>query len=305
MTRISDLGLQQLLLQGFQRTQNAAETTQIQLASGNKSQTYGGYGADALRLISSEGVITRATAYETSSQLALSRLQTQETSLTTVSDAVDGVRAAFSRTLATGNSELLLPDIEVAAQRILTALNVQSGGVYLFGGTDGTVPPVDAQSLSDLGAAPSIDGLFNEGEQSSLAVEEGVNISGGPLASDVARDLLGELQDLANAEATYGPFQGELTAAQRDFIVEKNQRLAAIADSLIQTQGVNGAAQGQANDAIARNGQRRDLAEVAAADIKNVDVAEAITRLNQDQLAVRASAQALAQATQLSLLNYL
>ena len=74
-----------------------------------------------------------------------------------------------------------------------------------------TVPPVGAQSLADIGAAPSIAGLFTEGERSRLAVEEGVSVDGGPLASELATELMTELQELANAEAIYGPFQGQLT----------------------------------------------------------------------------------------------
>ncbi len=305
MTRISDLGLQQLLLQGFQRAQNAGETRQIQLASGDRFQTYGGYGADALRLISAEGVLTRATAYETAGQIASTRLQTQEVSLTTIADTVGAIRADFVQTLATGNAELLLPELETAAQRILTALNVQTGGVYLFGGVDGSVPPVGARTLSDLASAASIGGLFTEGARVQLAVEEGVNIDGGPRASDIARGLLLELQDLANAEASLGPFNGNLTAVQRDYLLVKVDAFAQLAANLNQELGLNGVSQAQAADAVQRNVQRRDLAEIVAVEIEDIDIAEVITRLNQDQLAIQASAQALAQASQLSLLNFI
>ena len=61
---ISELGLQQMLLQGFQRAQESGEIRQIQLSSGKEFQTYGEYGADALRLVTAEGVFTRATAFE-------------------------------------------------------------------------------------------------------------------------------------------------------------------------------------------------------------------------------------------------
>lgn len=303
--RISELGMQQLLLQGFQRAQDAAQQSQIQLASGKKHETYGGYGADALRLVSAEGVFARATAFENASQIALTRLELQGASLSTVSDAIENVRAGLSRTLAAGNSEQLMPQLEVAAQQILTALNAQFGGVYLFGGTDGSTAPVGAKTLGDIAAAGSADALFTDGERVRLSVEEGVSIDGGPLASEVARDLMAELQDLAGAEAALGPFNGALTDAQRVFIAEKAARFGEIADALYQELGVNALSQGQAADAADRNRQRRDLAEIVTADIENIDIAEAITQLNQDRLAIEASAQALAQATELSLLNYI
>ena len=303
--RISDLGLQQILLQGFQQTQAAAQTRQIQLSSGDRFQTYGEYGADALRLVSSEGVVARAGAFENAANIALTRLETQNASLETVTGAVEGLRASFIRTLATGNAEQLPAEFENAAQRVIASLNVDFGGVFLFGGTDGAAPPVAAQNLSDIANAASIDALFVEGERTQLAVEEGVFVNGGPLASEVARDLFVELQDLATAESRFGPFQGELTAAQRDFLIEKSGRLAAIADSLIQEQGLSAVAQGQAADAATRNVRARELAEIVAAEIEDVDIAEALSGLNQDQLAIEAAARALGQATELSLLNFI
>lgn len=306
MIRISDLAFQQLLLNGFQRAQGAAQQTQIQVASGKVSQTYGGLGSSALQLLSMEGTISRANAFESSAKSALSRLQVQETGLTTIADAVGAARADFVRTLATGSAELLLPSLEVQAQRMLSALNAEIGGVYVFGGDKGDEAPVDAKSLADIGAAGSIDALFREGNaRARLAVEEGVTVDGGPRASEVARDLLGELKDLANAQTTLGPFRGDLTAAQRDFIAAKVVRFDEIAAALNQTLGLNGVSQAQADEAISRNVQRRDLAETVASDIEDVDIAGAVTRLNQDQLAVQAAAKALADATQLSLLNFI
>lgn len=303
--RVSDLGLQNILLQGFQQIQAGAEARQIQLSSGDRFQTYGEYGADALRLISAEGVLARATAFENAGQIALSRLETQTASLETASAAVADLRAGVSRTLATGSAELLIPDLEVAAQRIVSALNVSAGGVFVFGGTDGAEPPVAARTLQDIGAASSIDALFNEGQRARLAVEEGVFVDGGPVASDVAQDLFAALRDFANAEAALGPFEGEPTAAQRDFLIDAAARLGAVADDLVQEQGLLAASQGQADDAVDRNQRRRDLAEIVASEIESVDIAEVVSRLNQDQIALQASARALAQASELSLLNFI
>ena len=96
-----------------------------------------------------------------------------------------------------------------------------------------------------------------------------------------------------------------MTAAQRDFLLEKSNTFAAIADALYQEQGLSAVAQGQAGDAVNRNVRTRERAELAAAEIENVDIAEALSGLNQDQLAIQASARALADATQLSLLNFI
>lgn len=305
MTRISDLGFQQLLLAGFQRAQDAAQRSQLQLASGKVANSYGGIGAAAGQLLSAEGVVTRATAYEGAANSAAARLTTQEGSLTTVAESVALIRARFVTTLATGSADLLLPEIEVAAGRIISALNTQLGGVFVFGGVDGSAPPVAASSLGDIGAAADPDALLGGGPRTRLPVEEGATVDGGATALDIASELFAELKELANAESVYGPFTGQLTAAQRDFLIDKVARLDAIAADLTVELGLNGVAQSQAHDAKTRNVQRRDLAEIVASEIEDIDIAEAVARLNQDQLAVEAAGRALAQATQLSLLNFI
>jgi len=305
MTRISDLGMQQLLLSGFQRASDAAQSRQIQLSSGKVSDRYSGIGPQTNQLLSAEGVLTRTTAYEKSANVALSRLQIQESAVSSIGDTIADLRQLFVTTLANGSSELLLPEVETAAQRTLSALNTQSGGVFVFGGTDGTQPPVAAETLGDIGAAVNTDDLFAGGERARLAVEAGTTIDGGPLARDFASRLVAEFGELANAETTLGPFQGQLTAAQRDFLVEKVARFDEIAAELITELGLNGVAQSQAEDAVSRGRQARDLAEIVASEIEDADLAEVVSRLNQDQIAIQAAAQALSQATQLSLLNFI
>lgn len=305
MTRISDLGLQQILLNGFQRAQGSAQERQIQLATGKVAQGYGGIGARTGELLSAEGVMTRASAYESAANTALVRLQTQEAGLTTVTDAVALIRQRIVTALATGSAELLLPEVETAAQRVISGLNAQIGGVYVFGGADGSEPPLTAQSLSDFGAAASTGDLFLQAARIRLPVEDGVAIDGGATAFDIGGAVAAELKDFANAETAYGALSGQLTVLQRDFLIDKVQRLDAIAADLYQELGLNGVAQGQTEDARMRNVQRRDLAEIVAAEIENIDIAEVVARLNQDRLAIEASARALAQASELSLLNFI
>lgn len=306
MPRISDLGFQQIMLQNFQRIQGSAQERQIQLASGKVATAYSGVGATTNRLLSAEGVLARATAYQNAAKVALTRLETQEAAMSSIGDVLAGLRQRFVAVLATGSPELVMPEVETAAQRALSALNTQVGGVFVFGGSDGTVRPVAAASLSDIGAAADPSDLFDaNATRMSLAVEEGVRIDGGPVAQEIAASLMTLFHDFAGAEATLGPFSGTLTAAQRDFLVGVVDRIDAVAMGLNVELGINGVAQSQADAALTRNVQRRDFAERIASEIEDIDIAEAVARLAQDQLALQASARALAQATQLSLLNYL
>ncbi len=305
MTRISDLGFQQILLNSFQRAQAGAEARQIQLSTGKVSDRYSGVGIATGQLLSSEGVITRATAYERSAAVAASRLTTQEAAMTSIADSVARLREQFVISIATGGAELLGPNIAAEAQRIIGALNTELGGVYVFGGVDGSVPPVTAASLADIGAAANTDALFIDAARQRLAVEEGTTVDGGATAREIASDLFGRLKELANAPAGLGVFSGVLTPAQQAFISQKIAELDAISDSLYSELGLNGLAQGQTEDARVRNVQRRDLAEITASALEDADLAEVVARLNQDRIAIEAAAQALSQASELSLLNFL
>lgn len=305
MTRISDLGFQQILLSSFQRAQSAAETRQVQLATGKVSDRYSGVGVRTGQLLSAEGVLNRATAYETAAGVAASRLEVQEAGLETIGDSLARLRSRFVTALSTGSAELVVTELATEAQRILSALNTETGGVYVFGGTNGAVPPVNARSIDDLAAAADTDTLFVLAERTRLPVEEGTTIDGGATADEIAGDILARLKELADAPATLGPFAGQLTDAQAAFLVGKVAEFDALSDALVVHQGANGVAQRQADAAVDRNVQRRNLAEIVASEIEDVDLAEVIARLDQDRLAIEAAAQALAQSRELSLLNFL
>lgn len=305
MTRISDLGFQQILLSSFQRAQEGAQARQVQLASGKVSDRYSGVGVRTGELLSAEGVINRATAYEKAAGVASSRLQVQEAGLDTIADSLARLRSRFVTALSTGSAELVFVELATEAQRILSALNTETGGVYIFGGTNGAVPPVDARSIDDLAAAANTDDLFVLAGRTRLPVEEGTSVDGGATADEIAGDILARLKELADAPGTLGPFSGQLTAAQAAFLVGKVAEFDALSAAIIEHQGANGVAQHQVSAALDRNVQRRNLAEIVASEIEDVDLAEVVARLNQDRLAIEAAAQALVQSRELSLLNFL
>lgn len=305
MTRISDLGFQQILLTSFQRAQSGAEARQVQLASGKVSDRYSGVGVRTEQLLNSEGVLTRATAYERAANVAASRLQVQEAGLETIADSLARLRDRFVTALSTGSAELIAPELATEAQRILSALNTETGGVYVFGGTDGAAPPVDARTIDDLVAAADVDDLFGTGARVRLPVEEGTTVDGGATAREIASGILASLKEIAEAPGTLGPFSGQLTAAQAAFLVDQVAAFDALSAALVEHQGTNGIAQAQVEAAEGRNVQRRNLAEIVASEIEDVDLAEVVARLNQDRLAIEAAAQALAQSRELSLLNFL
>jgi flagellar hook-associated protein 3 FlgL len=305
MPRISDLGLQNILLANFQRAQGGAAERQTQLSSGKVSDRYSGIGPGTRALLSSEGVLARANAFSAATGAAASRLQIQESSMQALADSIGRLRGQLIETLATGGGELIAGGLAAEAQRVLASLNTESGGVYVFGGVDGASAPVAARSIADIIAAPDAVSLFQTTARSSLYIEDGVSVDGGPTAREIGVDVIEALRSLGVAPQSLGAFQGAPTAQQAQFITGMIAELDRISSAIYTEMGMNGLAQGAVAEAAQRTSQQRDLAEIVASEIEDVDIAEVVARLNLDRTAIEASARALAQASELSLLNYL
>lgn len=305
MDRISDLGLQQTLLAGFQRAQNSSASRQVQLATGQNSDRYSDLLPQTSRLLSAEGVIARAGAYENAAQVAGTRFELQEAGISSISDVVGNLRSRIVSTLASDASDLLLPEVATATNRTLTALNTQLGGTFIFGGTDGVSPAIDLFDFEALVATTDLDGAFNDAPRVRLAIEEGVTIDGGSTAREIGQAILSELKVIGEAPVSLGQFSGPLTDQQRQFLITRIDQLDGIAAALNRELGLNGISQSRADEAVLRSVAQRDLAQLVVSDIEDVDLAEVISGLNQDQVAIEAAGRALAQASQLSLLNFI
>lgn len=304
MTQISDIGLQQILLNSFQQAEEGSQTRQVQLATGKVSSDFAGLGAQTTRLLSAESVFARATAFEGAASAAGSRLQIQETGLNEIASAVESLRADIVRALSTGASELLPITFSAVADRVISSLNIDVSGVFVFGGADGEQPPAALGAARDLASA-DLSSIFPATERTQLIVEQGLSLDGGATAAEIGADALSVLQSLLNAETTTGPLSGALTNDQQAFFRDILGQLQGVTETLTRELSVNGLAQSEAARAEERQVQRQNLAEIVAGEIENVDIAEVVTRLEQDRIAIEAAARALSTTSELSLLNFL
>lgn len=111
---------------------------------------------------------------------------------------------------------------------------------------------------------------------------------------------------LDNTQASFGgPFSGELTIQQRQFLEARLNDLANALSSIDNIQAGNGIRQRQVVDTLSRLEERSNVLRTLESDLAEVDLAEAISRLNQDQLALEASLNVTSQVTRLNLLDYI
>jgi flagellar hook-associated protein 3 FlgL len=231
----------------------------------------------------------------------------QDTAMSQVTDASQSARDAIANALATGSGATVMQELQLAFSNTVQGVNTKFDGEYIFSGGQVNKQATTAGQLSDLTAAPSTASLFqNDQFKISNRLDESTSLQTGVLASDLAGPLFDAFKSVqAFSETPAGAFSGTLTDTQRSFLEGMLTTLDAVHKGLINTNAQNGLAQSQVDNARSDLATRKDTLETTFGDLTNVDMAAALTRLQQAQTSVQAAAQVFNGLKDASLLNYL
>lgn len=298
---ISTLGLQQTVFAGVATARDNLEASQIALSSGRRAERYGGLDGDAARLVTAEALEVRSAAALSANDRALARLQLIGGGLESIDARLADLENTLSAALANGDGALVSDAVRDNARAILSTLNQQFGETFLFGGDTNARRPVNASQLADLTGDPATD--FSSGNRFAIVIDDRI-ASSGPTAAEIFAPLIDTLNSLAAIGNTPGT-DSALDATARATLTNGIQALGLERQRIQEERALVGVDENRLDRVNARLTAVRDIAEVAAADIEAIDPAEAITRLNQDQLALEASARALGILNDVSLLNFI
>jgi flagellar hook-associated protein 3 FlgL len=186
-------------------------------------------------------------------------------------------------------------------------LNTRVDGKYIYGGSRTDQPPVNATDLAALVAAPTIADIYDNTDlKQTQRIDENETLETGLTASDIGTDLMQMFKDIAAFDVgVNGPFTMDLTATQATFLTTQHVALPDIQKDINTIAAINGTRHEQATTALERHESLTAYFTKFIGDIEDVDLAEAIARLNQDQVAAEAAGRMIAQVNQLSLLNFL
>lgn len=287
--------------------QDRLSTAQNQVSTQKRAVDLRGFGRGSEALAAYRSTQNRLKAYVDVTDTVGARLTSQDMFVNRVADAAKSARDAIADALASGRADSLMQAMQEHFQTAVDGLNGQHQGRYLFGGGQADTAPVSINTLSDLAAAPSVAGLFaNDQHIASSRVDDTTTVQTGQLASDLGTALFTVFQSVAQYDASAsGPLTGKLTTAQTTFLQARLSEFDAAHDKLIDAAARNGATQKRVE------GQRDQLKAQAStlegliSDKTDVNLAEALTRLQQAQQSVQASAQVVASIRNLSLLDYL
>jgi flagellar hook-associated protein 3 FlgL len=282
--------------------------TQQQVASGKVASDYAGMGDKAAMLEAARSAAARADAYQSATQMAVNQADLQNTQLSTLSDLAGQLRQAVTAALANNDASTLMTQAKSIFDQASQILNSKdANGNYLYGGEKDNTPPVSAASLSDLASLPSASAAFDNGSvPRSVNVGDGQTVQVGLLASDVGGDLMSALKDIANFNAgPNGNFGKMLTGAQSDFLGSAIQTATSAAQNLNNVAAANGYMFNRLQDAGTQQQAMSTLYKGFTSDLEDVDMASAVSKLNQNQVALQAALQVTSRLNQVSLLNYL
>ncbi len=305
--RVGTFGLSQTLLAEYSRIQSRIAITQQQISSGKVGTQYADVKDQSGVLAAAKSKAASIDSFTASVKSVVSRLNLYDTQLQGMSDMTAQLRQALGDALSTGSGEGFMEKVKALYQEAVDTLNTQVDGKYIYGGSRADKPPVNAPTLDDLLAAPTVASVFdNTTLKQTDQVDTNETMQTGIDASELATNLFQTFKDIATFNAgVNGPFGTTLNQAQSAFLSGENVAVPAIQSGIDTVAATNGARFKEASSALDRHQAMATYLTKFISDIEDADLPTAIARLNQDQVAAQASARMIASLNQVSLLNFL
>lgn len=306
MTRIATANSYSTILSDLMRAQVNQQKAGEQVSSQKTATDLKGFARNAETLLAARTVQTRVEGFIDQGKTLSARLQTQDLVLSQTADAAQGARQAIAEALAAGRGDNLMTEMASWFGSATEALNAKEGGKYLFAGGQIDQRPVQATSLADLTAAPAIGDVFkNDGLTPVSRLDESTTIESGFLADKLGRDLFEAFKQVQAYVEANGDFGSPMTTAQSTFLEGMLGGFDDARRGLTEQTARNGLNQNRLETTLDQHESRQIMLKGVVADVAEVDMAEAVTRLQQAQTAVQAAAQVFSTLKDSSLLNLL
>jgi flagellar hook-associated protein 3 FlgL len=305
--RVATNAQSQLMLSQIMQSENALNKSQAQVTTGKVATDYAGIGDKTAVLEATRSLSERTTAYQSATTAASTQVDLQNTQLSTLSDLANTLRTDITTAVANNDGSQLMSDAQSVMDQLNQVLNSKdANGNYIYGGDNNDQPPVTVSSLSDLTSLSNVSQAFQNGTKtSSVMVADGQSVQVGVLASDVGSQMMQTLKDIADYVNTNGSLTSDMTSAQSNFLSGEIQSATDAGTQVNAVASTNGSNYQALQNALTTQTSMSTTYKGFVSDLENVDMATAITNLNQNQVALQAAMEVTSQIGQISLLNYL
>jgi len=299
--RLSTSQIYQQAVNAMQTKQADLSKTQLQMATGERLLAPSDDPAAATRILDLNSVIETTTQYQRNSDFADTRLSLEESVLSDVGDILQRSRELSVRanndTLSAGDRNAIAVEVKNNIEALVQLANSQdASGEYLFAGfkTD-TIPFTDngtgnfsydgdqGQRSLQIGAKRQIT-AGDSGDEVFMKIDDGAG--GVDSMFNVLYDFMTDLE--AN-----NPSTSTIT------------RLDSAIDSVLNTRSSIGARMNTIESQKGANDSFSLLLQENRSSLEDLDYAEAVSRFEQQLLALQASQQTFVKVEGLSLFNYL
>lgn len=306
MNRVATGNSYSTVLNDLMRAQVRQQEANAQVSSGKTASDLKGFSRQAETLLATRSIQTKIDGFLTQGQTLTSKLESQDLALNQTADAAAGARQAIAEALATGRGEALMGELSSWFSSASDSLNARFGGRYLFAGGQVDTPPVSATAMADLTSQPSVAAFFsNDNLAPASQLDESTTIQSGFLADQLGTGLFDAFRQVQAFVDANGDFSGQLSTAQSTFLQGMLGQFETARSSLTDATARNGLIQNRVDKTMETQDARKSMLEGMVSGITDVDMAEAISRLQQAQTTVQASAQVFNTLSQSSLLNLL
>ena len=305
--RIGTASNAQLLLAQIQKAEVAVDTVNRQVATGKVSDSYTGYADKTAMMESARSAAARAEANISTAQQAETRLDLQDTQLSQLGELADQVRQTLSKAAADQDATSLTEQMQGFFNQAVEILNAKDANGYIYAGDNNQVPPVAVTNWNNIAALPSVSQAFANGTvKTTVRIGDTQTVQIGRLASDLGTGLFDLFQQYAQFEAgPNGPFDAKTSPAQQSFLESTIQTSMNVAQDVNKQTAQNGIAYKMVQNTVSRLQATSTVHKTFVSNLEDVDITEALSRLNQNQIALQASFQVASTLNRISLLDYL
>lgn len=306
MTRIADFNQSRVLLMDLMSSNEKLARSERLVATGKTYESYTDLSGDVGLLMSTKRTLVRTTEYESRTSEVKNRLDLQATQLDELHDAADNLKQLLTEAMAQGEASAFMEGIEAEFDRIIGVLNGSVDGRYVYAGTLTDQPPMLITDLNDLGAAASASDAFSTHSlKAQVRIDENTTINPTFLASELGFDVIGAIKAIKDYNDGTAAFSGPLTDAQFTFLGSQLTAMDTALGTLNDQIALNGFNQRRVDEALITHEKSITTLKTVISDIEDTDMAEAITRLNQDQIQTEATLRVIAKLDELSLMDFL
>ena len=294
--RVADSQIVGLLTGNLGRTRSRIFTAQEQIATQKKVSQPSHDPVVYGQVLEGRSELSRTEQWSRNIQFGAQRLQLADSTLSQTSSVLSRIKElavqARSDTVSAENRQAIAQEVRQLQQHLVQLANSEVNGQAIFGGTKTDVPPYV------LGAGDTVTYQGNT-ETQSIAVGEGLTIQvlipGGQVFSGPTANLFDGIRDL-------------LTALESNNGSGIETGIGAMDQALTQVTNAQGQVGGLVNRLETAQewlGQAHTLVSQTISENEDADMAQAITELRLQEVALEATQATLSRMFESSLLNFL